>query len=58
MKILRWEKDTRSDKIKIEYMRGILTVASNAGKTRENRLRWCWHVERRKKDEAGRIKGW
>jgi len=46
---------TRKDKIRNEYERRIIGVASNVNKMREIRLRWFGHVIRRKNSEAVRI---
>jgi len=45
---------TREDRIRNEYARGGMGVASIVNKMRENRLRWFGHVMRRKNSEAVR----
>ncbi|KAL4092493.1 hypothetical protein QTP88_026994 [Uroleucon formosanum] len=45
---------TREDRIKNEYVRGSIGVASMVDKMRENRLRWFRHVMRREETSAVR----
>eukprot|EP00102_Acyrthosiphon_pisum_P026090 XP_016663300.1 PREDICTED: uncharacterized protein LOC107884852 [Acyrthosiphon pisum] len=53
MKMLRWMSGvTREDRIRNEYIRDSIGVASIVDKMRENRLRWLGHVLRREKTEA------
>jgi hypothetical protein len=48
MKMLRWMSGvTRKNRIKNEYVRGIIGVASIVDKMRENRNKWFRHVMRR-----------
>ena len=56
IKMLRWMSGvTREDKIRNEYIRGSIGVASIVDKMRENRLRWLGHVLRREETEAVRL---
>ena len=51
MRILRWMcGNTRRDKVRNEYIRTKIGVASIEEKMRENRLRWSGHVRRRPTD--------
>ncbi|KAL4104536.1 hypothetical protein QTP88_019831 [Uroleucon formosanum] len=53
MRMLRWMSGvTREDRIKNEYVRGSIGVASIVDKMRENRLRWLGHVMKREKTSA------
>ena len=56
MRMLRWMSGvTREDKIRNEYIRGSIGVASIVDKMRENILRWLRHVLRREETEAVRL---
>ena len=56
MRMLRWMSGvTREDRIKNEYVRGSIGVASIVDKMRENRLRWLGHVMRREETSAVRV---
>ena len=55
MKMLRFAmKVTRKDKIRNEYIRGIVKVERLGMKMREGRLRWYGHVMRRDQEYVGR----
>ena len=56
MRMLRWMSAvTREHKIRNEYIRGSIGVASIVDKLRENRLRWLGHVLRREETEAVKL---
>jgi len=47
MRMLRWMSGVkREDRIRNEYVRGSIGVASRVCKMRENRLRWFGHMVR------------
>ncbi|VVC29271.1 Hypothetical protein CINCED_3A013440 [Cinara cedri] len=53
MRTLRWMSGvTIEDRIRNEYIRGSLGVASIVDKRRRNKLRCCGHVMRREESEA------
>jgi hypothetical protein len=46
MRMLRWMRVTREDRIIYEYMRGSIGVVFIEYKMRENRLKWSWNETR------------
>jgi hypothetical protein len=47
MRMLKWMSEvTREDRIRNEYVRGSIGVASIVDKIRENRLKLCGHIIR------------
>jgi nonsense-mediated mRNA decay protein 3 len=56
IRMLRWMSGvSREDRIKNEYVRGSIGVASILDKMRDNRLRWFGHVMRREETNAVKV---
>jgi hypothetical protein len=56
MRIFRWMSGvSREDRIRNEYVRDRIGVASIEDKMRENRLRWFGHVMRQEETKAVRV---